>query len=614
MLVVARRRLADPWLARGTASSVGPILLLEGAWSDDEAGGSSPPWCHRHALDTAVDGRFARLDADAQRITGEIIAAAERRDPAGPNFAHLNALRLRYAVAKWLRPIAWWRAQVAPDADAPVRLVVESPRDVEYETLFRQLAGAEGFSLIVESTGDSKPAPRIAIPANPFWRRLAGRLPASRRPTLRRSPPHGSTAPRVLLSGNPRLLDPICTELVDRGAIVAWLYDRFSFGCFRRWHRSGVAQLVCDSSLGRSDPFPRRLVDEPVRYEGIDLAPTVNAWYDELRRSLAPSQARLWSQIGRHVEAFRPDHVVVDEDATPLARAAVLHGRRFDALSAVVQHGICGVRFGFAPLLADRFCAWDDGSRRQLEAWDVAPERIAVTGSPYQDRIGEQAGAANAAFAAAPATAVFASRRAPRILLIGTIPPRDERPDSIAYHLTSRNYEFLLRAALAAVAEIPHDELAIRNHPRSGVDLALRRATADHPDVRVRDTSRVPIAADLAMSDIVLSFPSSGALDAVRLGKPVIQLVPTDSHRVAPAEWYGFFGSAGTTGELRRLLATLLAAIPPASSPAAPPRIPAGRGDAAVRVVDAILQGKRPSTAGSVAPVTEAALAAEAIL
>jgi hypothetical protein len=584
MLVFARRPLADPCLARSAAAAAGPMLLLEGAWADDEAGGDSPPWCHRFALDTAVDGRFARLDVEAERITDEIISAAARHNPAGPNFAELNALRLRYAVVKWLRPIAWWRASDVNASSGPVRLVIESPRDAEYETLFRQLAEAHGFPLTVESPGDSA-TPPIALPQNPFWRRLAGRMLTRSRPSGRRS-----TAPRVLLSGNPRLLDPICAELANRGATVAWLYDRFSFGCRRRWHRRGVAQLVCDSSLGRSDPFPRRLVDEPLHYEGVDLTPVVNVWYADLRRSLASSQARLWSQIGRHVESFRPDHVVVDEDATPQARAAVLQGRRFGAASAVVQHGICGVRFGFAPLLADRFCAWDDGSRRQLEAWNVPAERIAVTGSPYQDRIDRQARDALSAFACAGVTMKPLRPSAPRILLIGTIPPRDDRPDSIAYHLTTRNYETLLDAALAAVAEIPHDELAIRNHPRSGVDTALRRVLTTYSDLRVRDTSSLPIASDLAMTDVVLSFPSSGALDAVRLGKPVIQLVPTDSHQVAPAEWYGFFGSAGTLPELRKLLATLLATLPAAdhASPAPPPNDT--QGDASRRVVDAILQ------------------------
>jgi hypothetical protein len=584
MRVFARRPLAEPSLARGTVFSLEPMLILEGSWSDDEAGGSSPPWCHRHSLDRAIDGRFARLDADAQRITAEIVAVAACNEPTGPNFAELNVLRLRYAVVKWLRPIAWWRARSDEHRRKPVRLLIESPRDAEYEALFRQLSAADGFPLIVETAGSDSPAASISLPSNPFWRRFAGRALAHRRPFAPRR-----AAPRVLLSGNPRLLDPICEELVDRGATVAWLYDRFSFGCRKRWHRRGVAQLVCDSSLGRVDLFPPRLLEGPLVYEGVDLAPVVNIWYDNLRQSLAPSQARLWGRIGEHVEAFRPAQVVVDEDATPQARAAILYGRRVGATATVVQHGICGVRFGFAPLLADRFCAWDDGSRRQMEAWGVSLERIVITGSPYQERVAEQAAVAGSAMSAKRMPAKADRPFAPRILLIGTIPPRDDRPDAIAYHLTSRNYERLLDAALAAVAEIPHDELAIRNHPRTGVDRGLAKSLAAYPELRHRDTSCLPIADDLAMSDVVLSFPSSGALDAVRLGKPVIQLAPADSHELAPAEWYGFFGTAGTLAELRRLLTLALAAIPEPPNRGIPRVAPDAPGGAARRIVDAIL-------------------------
>jgi hypothetical protein len=397
----------------------------------------------------------------------------------------------------------------------------------------------------------------------------------------------------VLLSGNPRLLDPVCQEFLHRGAAVAWLYDRFSLGCFRRWHRQGVGQLVCDSSLGRIDPFPTELLGRPLFYRGIDLAPVVECWYRRLRRSLARSQGRLWTEVGRQVAAFRPTHAVVDEDATPQARAVVAHARRLGAASAVVQHGICGVRFGFAPLAADRFCAWDEGSRKQLAAWGVSSHRIAVTGSPYQERIVAEAARPEQA---PPNRSLIGDARngepesAPRVLLVGTIPPRDDRPDSVAYHLTSRNYEHLLEAALSAVDEIPHREFAVRNHPRAGVDRTLGRLLAARPGLRFRDTSRRPIAADLADADIVLSFPSSGALDAVRLGKPVIQLVPTDSHDVASADWYGFFGSAGTLPELRRLLAALLHSRPQRT------RVDLASGGAAGRIVDVVLEPLHPLT------------------
>jgi hypothetical protein len=575
MLVFARRSLVGAADRSGKMPNES-MLLLEGSWPDGSSGDS---------LDAAIDGRFAALDADAEQVTDAIIAAAGR-DPSAANFAELNALRLRYAVVKWLRPIAWRRTQPPDIRREPVRLVVESPRDAEYETLFRQLALADGFSLAVESPHGRRAAPPIAIAKNPFWRRVAGRALAGRSNLGRKV-----AAPRVLLSGNPRLLDPVCGELVRQGATVAWLYDRFSFGCFRRWRRRGVAQLVCNSSLGRVDRFSQQLCPVPIPYQGIDLAPVANAWFDDLRKSLAPSQDRLWSEVGRHVDAFRPTHIVVDEDATPQPRAAILHGRRIGAASTVVQHGICGVRFGFAPLLADRFCAWDEGSRKQMEAWGVATRAIAVTGSPYQDRVAEQARDVQAAFAVARMPEAADSAR-PRILLIGTIPPRDDRPDSAAYHLNSRNYELLLQAALTAVAEIPHDELAIRNHPRSGVDSALMRLLAATPGLRHRDTSLLPIADDLAMSDVVLSFPSSGALDAVRLGKPVIQLAPSDSHAVAPAEWYGFFGTAGTVAELRQLLAGVLATLPDrrAVRPSPADQPGAVRHGAAGRIVDALLQ------------------------
>ncbi|MEX2558900.1 MAG: hypothetical protein WD403_03250, partial [Pirellulales bacterium] len=72
-----------------------------------------------------------------------------------------------------------------------------------------------------------------------------------------------------------------------------------------------------------------------------------------------------------------------------MKRAAIAFARSHGIKSVVVQHGAPCVRFGFAPLHADMFCAWGESSRRQLEAWQVPPERIVVTGASAMDRRGE---------------------------------------------------------------------------------------------------------------------------------------------------------------------------------------------------------------------------------
>jgi hypothetical protein len=184
-------------------------------------------------------------------------------------------------------------------------------------------------------------------------------------------------------------------------------------------------------------------------------------------------------QIDAHFRRVRPDTILLDEDATPLARAAVAVGRHFGAASLVVQHGAPCCRFGFAPLAADRILVWGRSSRRQLIRWGVSPEQIRITGSPRHDRLwamfrgARRHAARTGSLPRKPGTPL-------RVLLLATMPPSDHRPDAVAFHLTSRTYGEMLRRAFSVLAGMPRIRLTVKLHPRAGDD-PIARAELDPP-------------------------------------------------------------------------------------------------------------------------------------
>lgn len=581
MFVFARRSLVpDAWSAR-SAPTEQAALLLEGDWRDADLAASTSR-LRLLALDTLIDAtRFAHLDEEAECLATDITRAAAPSDQgvlaAQPNFAAINALRLRYEALRWLRVIEFRRSFAHDAASEPVELYVAPGRDNEYVVLWQSLSRAFGFTLRIHLVlGDAVKSAPFTLPKNSWWRRTLARLFANQAASRdRHSSETSAHRPRLLFVGNPRILDPVCDAVLDRGANVAWLYDRFAVSAWRERRADGVAWLTCDGDSPDRDLFPTKLLRSPLSRSGIDLSEVAEAWFRRWRQRLGVVQSRQWRRVGEHLAALRPQQVVLDEDATPLARITIAHARRLGIPSTVVQHGVCCVRFGFAPLEADIFCAWDDATRRQLEAWGVRCDRIAVTGPPRTRRHFQNARSAN---------------DVRRIVLLATLPPRDDRPDAVELHLTTRTHAAMLHAACAAVDELRtiasgDFELVIKMHPRAPHDPSLSQCLRNFPKLRHRIVVGGSLDEVLGSAACVLSCVSSAGIEASAAGLPVVQLLPQGSGKILPAAWYGLLGSARTLDELRPLLRQALTPAPQKPLEFAPPSSAEG----AVRIAELLL-------------------------
>lgn len=538
MLVFARRSLAPPTLPADRAA-----LLLEGAWPDTTVERSP-----RYSLDESiVPASFEELDAIAAELVEQIIDAGSRSF-SNQNLFDLGALKLRYAAVKWLRPIAYLESLGDEALSSTVDLFLEERRDDEYTKLWRAMADRFRFPL---RTRVSPCLPNVP-PANGYGRqslsrRMVGRAAAGCAKMLAASRIRSQRGPHVVLCGNPRILNPVCDALLERGVRVSWLVDRFPIrhGWARR--RDPIGWIVCKRTKSKEFRISAEL--PPLSYNGVELGPVVESWFAGQAESQIADVAQRASTMRESLQRDPPTHVVVDEDATPLKRLVICESRKFGASSQVVQHGVCGVRFGFTPLLADRIFAWDDGSRRQLEYWGVEAERISVVGSIAQDSLTSEVRRVRES---------RDSRETRRILLMLTTPPRDDRPDAVEFFFNSTSHAAMLRFVVEEVARLKNVELIIKRHPRSLVDVALEAALNAEPSLAATIVSHGSLAHWIGRSDCVLSCGSSAGLEAAAAGAPVVQVLPPGSGNIIPAEWYGMLGTARSGSQLRLLLGAAL--------------------------------------------------------
>jgi hypothetical protein len=528
MQVFARRDLAA-----NAPAPVGEALLLEGSWP--EPAGELARW----SLDEAIDERHGWIDRTAADLAEQLGDAASGEI----TFAYLNALALRYYLVKLLRVIAFFDQVRRPKLSSAIELHATPGRDEHYIDLFAELARVHGFALQIRSHQAPAEATRKPQRQRP-WRRWAAQADE----TLQSATERGAEE-RIVLCGNPHVLDPVCRALADRGCQVDWLYEQFAVRSWWRWRRAGVAQLVCDRSLGAPYRFSDGGGVEKLSVKGVDLAAPVDRWLAGQAALIGARQSWLVEQIDDHFRVVRPTGLVLDEDATPFKRAAVALARQHQARSLVVQHGApCG-SFGFVPQAADQLCAWGPSSREQLLHWGAAPERVCVTGWPrFEQRC-------------ANSPPKMRNRRrsgATRILLLATMPPSDDRPDTVAFHLTRQTHDRMLDMACAAVARLPRATLSIKLHPRCTDEQVFRQALARHPNLQGEIVQTAALDRLVAQSDCVLSCASTAGIEAALAGAPVVQLLPAGSGDILPAERWGLLGSARESYELEVLLGAAL--------------------------------------------------------
>jgi hypothetical protein len=278
-----------------------------------------------------------------------------------------------------------------------------------------------------------------------------------------------------------------------------------------------------------------------------------------------------------------------------MSRAAVDAARHCGAESFVVQHGAPLARFGFVPPAADRLLVWGQPAKRQLERWGVEPQRIEAVGSPWHDLLFRELCRWKRKGLGRLFREIPRRSEGPRILLLTTVPPRNDRPDVVALRHTRATYRKMLWMAVAAVADIAGAELVVKLHPRAADDPMVRDALARFPRLKARIVCG-RLERCIAQADCVLSCISSAGVDATLAGVPVVQLVPAGSGDVLRSDEWGMFASARTREELERRLHEALGGSDFAKGGAVSARSCPTRvfghldGHAAARVVDAILR------------------------
>lgn len=606
--VIARSQLA------GCVPRAGLRLLAEGDWP--AAGASSSDTCRsgrvpRRMGTSGVDGgrllslnelgdaRFAWIDDEADALCGRLVDVARLSGPSyqGVPLVPLFALGLRYYLVKLLRFGALVEKVIQKHGVRRAELVCEPQRDGDYVALFdavgRRCDVERRVQFRLVSEASSAGSPPACQPERGIVSRVVARLTAI-------PVPRATASPYIFLCGDPGVFGRLPERLSATGGWgVGWLWERcpakarVQTAVRKFW--TSLSELVgpgstsgvrCSVPLmlecrGGGDAFygylARRFAAElsvpsgSLSFQGTPLGPLVARWLCQQLSRAAPLLETI-DGLEAHFAEHGPRWLLVDEDATPLKRAAIAVARRHGAQTAVVQHGVPYIPFGFAPLEADRLFAWGETSAEQLARWKVPAERIVITGAPKlergvarparQHRTGtrcDDPAAAGHEAVAAPSALRAASGE---LLLVATPHHAEDRPDLLRFHLTARTNAELIRTAIGSLEALAGWRLVIKLHPRERDPGFFHRLVSDAGALRrrVKIVRRAQLRRLVERASVVLSCASTAGVEALAYGRPVIQLMPRGSGDLIDAARWGFAGTARSIDELHEVLAGIRAA------------------------------------------------------
>jgi hypothetical protein len=230
--------------------------------------------------------------------------------------------------------------------------------------------------------------------------------------------------------------------------------------------------------------------------EGIDVSFAALSRLRPLALRSMPHLAAERLAIQRFLEAARPVTVAIASDQHRIGRLTVQVARSMGVRSVVIQHGLPQAPIGYLPVVADVVATWSRASEEWFAGAGAPPSSLVVTGNPRADRMRR---------------AVGPIRGRNVLVVLGGGGP--------APNLA------LVRDAARAARGIPGCVLQIKLHPGESAltpKAVMSTACREIPEQRVTVRHQEPIASLFDAASVVVLHRSTGAVEALMVGRPVI--------------------------------------------------------------------------------------------
>ena len=229
-------------------------------------------------------------------------------------------------------------------------------------------------------------------------------------------------------------------------------------------------------------------------------------------------------EVTQYIETFhyfikqeRCDAVLVDEDTVTFRKALVQTAKEHGASTFQIPHGINfgDIEYDLFPVSSDYLMIGGNGIARYYQSQGIDQARLCVTGIPRYDQL----------------STMDVQKERWKVLSSLKLNPKDQvllLASTAIYAMdirrTSRQQQAGIRDFLEAMRRLPQKSLILKLHPldsdaEATLSLIRQSGIRNIRVVKNMDAWRV-----LAASDLVVSFLSNIAIEALMMGRPTILL------------------------------------------------------------------------------------------
>ncbi len=283
------------------------------------------------------------------------------------------------------------------------------------------------------------------------------------------------------------------------------------------------------------------LAEAGYHFHHTEIAPEIDwLFWREFRRLIPPLA------IAEHLlRAHRPAVIVSPDNADQRCRLYALLGRQLGIPVLIVQQGLVGGNYGdWRFLCADKIAAMGETSAELIAQQGVARDTIVITGHPGFDMLNTMDPARR--------STVRNTLGVPQGHALVVFASQPYVPGAFASTAARRT---LLREVAEAAVALPGTTFVVKPHPCDTVREA-RRLFAAAP-VKIVDPA-LDIRPLIASADVLVTFFSTSALQALAAGTPVINLVQADGGSSNPYVNSGATWVARSACELKELIGSLI--------------------------------------------------------
>ncbi len=258
-------------------------------------------------------------------------------------------------------------------------------------------------------------------------------------------------------------------------------------------------------------------------YEGLNLWPLVESKFAFVFKSLFPQTIGVIESVNQGLAFYQPSIVVLNTDVLPHGRAICAVAKRLGIPTLLVQHGVYGGYLGgYDIITADKVAAWGKSQVDSYVALGNDSSKVEVVGGYLFDKLYHRSKQKAREGSAKERICRQLNLDSQKGVFTFATTDTPQKGGFLSAHQAEDNREVMFRPVIEAMREFPQKQLVVKLHPMEDEDIyhkVLKEMAWAEKQTRV--VKQIDLHDLIDASEMIIMPPSTVALEAIILGKPV---------------------------------------------------------------------------------------------